>query len=285
MWKQYPDWICISCWLISCIERCNMLSATDYMLVDVIHWIEGMVAKCHRWVSFLWSSRCCHTLKSNDGILTILRFAISREMFTSKCEFWYFGGRWKFDKVALQAVGILNMCMGFSTLMNVIAFPGQIRVIVLAGVESAVVRIQTFGAIWDGMLMSDVFLICNEHLEEMLAMFLAYKAEIPCCCNTWSMRLFLNSVPLPDKMYLGHMSTGRYSFINLETIVSTVLSGMGYVSGQPVRWSIIVSMCLFSWCRCFTFCDEIYCYFIKRYVRDFHHFKRVILNLGLLPVT
>ena len=39
------------------------------------------------------------------------------------------------------------MWMGFSTLMNVVAFPGQIRVIVLAGVESAVVKIQTFGVI------------------------------------------------------------------------------------------------------------------------------------------
>ena len=28
------------------------------------------------------------------------------------------------------------------------------------------------------MLMSDVFLICNEHLEEMLAKLLVYKAEI-----------------------------------------------------------------------------------------------------------
>ena len=50
--------------------------------------------------------------------------------------------------------------------------------IVLAGVESAVVEIQTFGAIWDGMVMSDVFLICSEHHEEMLAKFLAYKTEM-----------------------------------------------------------------------------------------------------------
>ena len=39
------------------------------------------------------------------------------------------------------------MWMGFSTLMNVVAFPGQIRVIVFAGAESGAVRIQTFGAI------------------------------------------------------------------------------------------------------------------------------------------
>ena len=99
-------------------------------------------------------------------------------MFTSKLEFWYVGGRWKCDDVALQAGSILNMWMGFSTLMNVITFPGQIGVMVLAGVENAVVRIQMFGAIWDGMLTSEVFLICNEHLEVMLAKFLAYKAEV-----------------------------------------------------------------------------------------------------------
>ena len=68
--------------------------------------------------------------------------------------------------------------MGFSTLMNVVAFFGQIRVIVLAGVENAVVRIQMFGVIRDGLLMSEVFLICNEHLEVMLAKFLAYQAEV-----------------------------------------------------------------------------------------------------------
>ena len=62
--------------------------------------------------------------------------------------------------------------------MNVVAFPGQIRVIALAGVESAVVKIEIFDVIWDGMLMSEVFFICNEHLDVMLAEFLAYKAEM-----------------------------------------------------------------------------------------------------------
>ena len=59
------------------------------------------------------------------------------------------------------------------------------------------------------------------------------------------MRLFLNSVMLCDKMYHGHICTGRYSFIKVETIVSAVLSGMEYASGHPVRWSIIVKKCLF----------------------------------------
>ena len=47
----------------------------------------------------------------------------------------------------------------------------------VTGAESVVVKIQTFGAIWDGMLMSEVFFICNEHLDVILADFLAYKAE------------------------------------------------------------------------------------------------------------
>ena len=59
------------------------------------------------------------------------------------------------------------------------------------------------------------------------------------------MRPFLNAVPLSDKMYHGHICTGRYSFIKVETIVSAVLSGMSYASGHPVRWSIIVKICLF----------------------------------------
>ena len=55
----------------------------------------------------------------------------------------------------------------------------------------------------------------------------------------------MNSVLLSDKMYHGHIRTGRYSFIKVETIVSAVLSGMGYASGHPVRWSILVKICLF----------------------------------------
>ena len=45
-------------------------------------------------------------------------------------------------------------------------------------------------------------------------------------------------------MYCGHMCSGKYSFINVETIVSVDLSGIGNAPGHPVRWSIIVKMCL-----------------------------------------
>ena len=70
------------------------------------------------------------------------------------------------------------MWMGFSTLMNIAAFPGHIRVIVLASAESGMVRIQAFGAICDDMLTSDVFLTCNEHHAEMFARFPVYEAEV-----------------------------------------------------------------------------------------------------------
>ena len=58
------------------------------------------------------------------------------------------------------------------------------------------------------------------------------------------MRLFFISVPLSDKIYHGHMCTGKYSLINVETIVSADLSEIGNVSGYPVRWSMTVNMCL-----------------------------------------
>ena len=56
------------------------------------------------------------------------------------------------------------------------------------------------------------------------------------------MRLFLSSVPLSDRMYLGHICTGKYSLIRLATMVSADLSGIRNASGHPVMWSIIVRM-------------------------------------------
>ena len=58
------------------------------------------------------------------------------------------------------------------------------------------------------------------------------------------MRLFLNSVLLSDRIYLGHMCTGKYSLMNVATMVSADLSGIGNASGHPFKWSMIVRMCL-----------------------------------------
>ena len=59
------------------------------------------------------------------------------------------------------------------------------------------------------------------------------------------MRLFLNLVPLSDKMHLWHMWTGKYLLMKVETIVLADLSGRGNASDHPVKWSIMVRMCLF----------------------------------------
>ena len=82
------------------------------------------------------------------------------------------------------------------------------------------------------------------------------------------MSLFLNSVLLSDKMYHGHICTGRYSFIKVETIVSTALSDMGYDSGHLVRWSIMVKM--------FFFLDVDVLHFVMRLI--------AILSNGLLGI-
>ena len=71
-------------------------------------------------------------------------------------------------------MGSHNTWMGFFTLMNLVVSLGQMRVIVVVTAEGAVVKIQTFGAICEGILTSKVFLICNEHLVEILAVFLMH---------------------------------------------------------------------------------------------------------------
>ena len=62
--------------------------------------------------------------------------------------------------------------------MNCVISPGHMRVIVVVGVDGAVVKIQTFGTSWEAIVTSKVFLICKEHLAKMPAVFVAYKAVI-----------------------------------------------------------------------------------------------------------
>ena len=57
-----------------------------------------------------------------------------------------------------------------------VAFSGHISMMVLAGTESGVVRIQTSGDICVGKFISEVFLICNEHCKVISAERLAYRA-------------------------------------------------------------------------------------------------------------
>ena len=42
-------------------------------------------------------------------------------------------------------------------------------------------------------------------------------------------------VPLSDGIYLGHIQTGKYWLMKVDTMVSADLSGMGKASGHPVR--------------------------------------------------
>ena len=79
--------------------------------------------------------------------------------------------------MALQAIGILKICTGFLIVMDSVAFPRHINVMVLAGVESGIVRNQTSGDICVGGFTTEVFLICNEHHQVMPARFFAYRAE------------------------------------------------------------------------------------------------------------
>ena len=79
--------------------------------------------------------------------------------------------------VALQAVGRHSMWMGLFTSINCVVSPRHMSVIVAAAAaEGAVVNIQTLGASCQGILTFEDFLICKEHLAEILAVFLTYRA-------------------------------------------------------------------------------------------------------------
>ena len=60
----------------------------------------------------------------------------------------------KFDEVVLQAIGALKICTGFLIVMDAVAFLGHINIMVIAGVESGVIRIETSGDIWVGRFTS-----------------------------------------------------------------------------------------------------------------------------------
>ena len=65
---------------------------------------------------------------------------------------------------------------GFLTSMNCLVSPRHMRVIVVVTAEGVVVNIQICDENCEGILTSEDFLICKEHMAEILAVFLAYKA-------------------------------------------------------------------------------------------------------------
>ena len=99
------------------------------------------------------------------------------------------------------------------------------------------------------------------------------------------MRLFLNLVPLSDKMYFGHMCTGRYLLMKVETIVSTDLSSIGNAPGHPVNWSRMVRICLFRELDVSHSLIRSIVILFERSFGNLHHLKLVILNFGLFPAT
>ena len=81
------------------------------------------------------------------------------------------------------------------------------------------------------------------------------------------------------------MRTGKYSFINGETIVSPVLSGIGNASGHPVRWSITVKMCLLPDVDVSHIVMRSNSNFIEWSIWYFCHLQRVMLDFGFLPLA
>ena len=157
-----------------------------------------MLDKWWSWISFQWSSKCCHMWKSNDDMWTMLRFAMSREMLIANVWCSYHGGKGKCGDVALQAGASHKMWMGFCTVINFVVSPGQMRVIPGVTVEDAEVSIYTFGAIDEGMLMLWAFLICSRHLVVMLTVFLVYRAVMQNggLASSWRGALILQNCPL-----------------------------------------------------------------------------------------
>ena len=73
-------------------------------------------------------------------------------------------------------MGRCSMWMGLFTSINCVVSPGHMSVMVAVAPESAVVNIQTLGVSCESILTSEDFLICWEHLAEILAVFLTYRA-------------------------------------------------------------------------------------------------------------
>ena len=112
------------------------------------------------------------------------------------------------------------------------------RVIVVATAEGAVVNIQTFGAICEGILISEVFLICDEHLVEILAVFLVYKAVMHDSgfASGWNGEGMLQNWPFASWQILnwwGEISTAMVSSLCNPKIVSVdVIAGCKITMGN-----------------------------------------------------
>ena len=81
------------------------------------------------------------------------------------------------------------------------------------------------------------------------------------------------------------MCVSRYLLMKVETIVSADLSSIGNASGQPDKWSMMVSICLFQDVEVSHSITRSIAILLKWSVRDLHHLKWIILNLGFFSVA
>ena len=78
------------------------------------------------------------------------------------------------------------MSLSFCIVINFGDSPGHISVTAAITAEDGVVNIHMLSAISEGILMLLVFLICSEHLAEMLCALLVHKAVMQDCRFTSS---------------------------------------------------------------------------------------------------
>ena len=160
--------------------------------------MEGIVVRFCSCLSLLLLPRCCHIWKSCAEMFSMWRFAILRDMLTSKVGVSYLGGREKFDEVALQAVGSFSMCIGFWVGTVSMGFSRHINVMVFVGAVTGVVKIQTSGATLVGRLEIEALHICKEHLEAISTLLFAYRAAMQDggLANGWRGVVMLQNCPL-----------------------------------------------------------------------------------------
>ena len=81
------------------------------------------------------------------------------------------------------------------------------------------------------------------------------------------------------------MCTGKYSLINVEPIVSADLSGIGNASGQLVRWSIMVKVCLLPEVEVSHSVMRLIAILSNGLSGYFHHLKGVSLDFGFVSLA
>ena len=100
------------------------------------------------------------------------------------------------------------MWIGLFIIIDFVVSPGQMSVTAVVIAEVGVGSIYMLGASWVGILMSWVFFICNEHLAEMLHVFLVYRAVMQDggFASGWKGVMTLQNCPLASSQILNWWS-------------------------------------------------------------------------------